>query len=57
MEAILETKAATNLQFIHGLRGDLQPTLEEGSCAAWSYDWLKPYITHVLVCDPWKNAR
>src|ERR1700675_865316 len=56
MEAILETKAATILQFIHGLRGDLQVTFEEGTCAAWLHDLLKPHVTHVLVCDPRKNA-
>jgi transposase len=56
MEAILETKAATVLQFIHGLRGDLQATFEEGTCAAWLHDLLKPHVTQVLVCDPRKNA-
>ena len=35
MECILETKAATILQFIHGLRGSLHVTFEEGTCAAW----------------------
>ena len=34
MESILETKAATILQFVHGLRGSLQVTFEEGTCAA-----------------------
>ena len=38
MEAILETKAETILQFIHGLRGSLHVTLEEGTCAAWLHD-------------------
>jgi transposase len=56
MESILETKAATILQFIHGLRGSLQVTLEEGTCAAWLHDLLKPHVTKVLVCDPRKNA-
>jgi transposase len=56
MEAILETKAATIPQFIHGLRGDLQVTFEEGSCAAWLHDLLKPHVRQVLVCDPRKNA-
>src|ERR1700682_6108776 len=56
MEAILETKAATILQFIHGLRGDLQVTFEEGTSAAWLHDLLKPHVAHVLVCDPRKNA-
>ena len=56
MESILETKAATILQFIHGLRGSLHVTLEEGTCAAWLHDLLKPHVTKVLVCDPRKNA-
>jgi hypothetical protein len=52
MESILETKAATILQFIQGLHGDLQVTFEEGTWAAWLYDLLKPYVTRVVVCDP-----
>jgi len=56
MEAILETKAETVLQFIHGLRGDLQVTFEEGTCAAWLHALLKPHVTQVVVCDPRKNA-
>jgi transposase len=56
MESILETKAETILQFIRGLRGDLQVTFEEGTCAAWLHDLLKPYVRQVLVCDPRKNA-
>jgi transposase len=56
MEAILETKAETILAFIHGLRGSLHVTFEEGTCAAWLYTLLKPQVTQVLVCDPRKNA-
>ena len=56
MEAILETKAETILQFIQGLRGSLRVTLEEGACAAWLHDLLKPHVAQVLVCDPRKNA-
>ena len=56
MESILETKAATILQFVHGLRGSLHVTCEEGTCAAWLHDLLKPHVTKVLVCDPRKNA-
>jgi len=55
-ECIMETKAATILQFIHGLRGSLHVTFEEGTCAAWLHDLLKPHVTKVLVCDPRKNA-
>jgi transposase len=56
MEAILETKAETILQFICGLRGSLHVTFEEGTCAAWLYELLQPRVTQVLVCDPRKNA-
>jgi hypothetical protein len=56
MEFVLETKAAALLQFIHGLRGSLRVTFEEGTCAAWLNDLLKPQVTEVLVCNPRKNA-
>jgi transposase len=56
MESVLETKAATVLQFLQGLRGSLYVTFEEGTCAAWLHDLLKPHVTKVLVCDPRKNA-
>lgn len=56
MESTFETKAATILQFLHGLRGSVQVTFEEGTCAAWLHDLVKPHVTKVLVCDPRKNA-
>ena len=56
VESIIETKTATILQFIQGLRGDLQVTFEEGTWAAWLYDLLKPHITKIVVCDPRRNA-
>jgi len=56
MECVIETKANTVLQFIHGLRGDLHVTFEEGTWAAWLYDLLKPHVTEMLVCDHRKNA-
>ena len=37
MESIIETKASSLLQFIHGLRGELHVTWEEGTWAAWLY--------------------
>ena len=43
MESILETKANTIIQFVAGLRGDLRVTLEEGTCAAWLHDLVKPH--------------
>ena len=56
MECIIETKAATVLEFIQGLRGSLWVTFEEGTSAAWLYDLLKPHVAHLVVCDPRKNA-
>src|SRR5207249_2696851 len=56
METILETKASSILQFIHGLRGELHVTLEEGTWAAWLYDVLKPHVAEILVCNPRRNA-
>jgi len=56
MECVIETKASIILQFIHGLRGDLQVTFEEGTWAAWLYDLLKPHVTEVVVCNPRKIA-
>ncbi|HKN35155.1 MAG TPA: hypothetical protein VJX16_18080 [Terriglobales bacterium] len=38
MESIVETKANSILQFIHGLRGELHVTWEEGTWASWLYD-------------------
>src|SRR5947209_12328232 len=56
MESVLETKAATILQFIQGLRGSLYVTFEEGTWAAWLYDLLKPHVTKVVAYNPRKNA-
>jgi transposase len=56
MESIVETEAATLLQFFAGLRGTLAVTFEEGTWAAWLYDLLKPHVERLVVCNPRKNA-
>src|SRR5271156_2800982 len=56
MECVIETKASTILDFLHGQRGNLQLTFEERTWAAWLYDLLKPHVTRVVVCDPRRNA-
>src|SRR6201981_2864821 len=56
MECVLETKAATILEFIQGLRGTLALTFEEGTMATWLHDLLKPHVSRLVVCDPRKNA-
>src|SRR5947207_1009719 len=44
MESIVETKAATILEFIQGIHGSLWVTFEEGTGAAWLYDLLHPQL-------------
>jgi hypothetical protein len=56
MEAILETKTETILQFLGGIRGSLHVTFEEGTWAAWLHDLLKPHVTRVVVCDTRKTG-
>jgi transposase len=56
MESIIETEAATILQFIQSLRGQLHLTFEEGTWAAWLYDLLKPHVHQLVVCDPRRNT-
>jgi len=56
MECVLETKAATILEFMQGLRGTLAVTFEEGTMAAWLHDLLKPQVSRLVVCDPRQAA-
>ncbi len=49
MESILETKASTILQFIHGLRGSLHVTFEEGTCAAWLHEYKEKAKLQPLI--------
>ena len=56
MEAILETKTETILQFLGGIRGSLHMTFEEGTWSSWLHDLLKPHVTEVVVCDTRKTG-
>lgn len=56
MDSILETKAITVLQFIHGVRGSLQVPFEGGTCAEWLHDLLTPHVMKALLREPRKNA-
>src|SRR3954470_16495328 len=47
MECLLETKAATIVEFIRGLHGTLSLTFEEGTSAAWLHDLLKPHVSRL----------
>jgi hypothetical protein len=48
MECTIEMKAGSILQFIQGLRGNLQVTFEEGTWAAWLHDLLKSHVTKIV---------
>jgi transposase len=56
MESIVETKASSILQFIHGLQEELHVTWEEGTWASWLHDLLQPHVDQVVVCNPRRNA-
>jgi transposase len=56
MECLLQTKAASIVEFVEGLRGTLSLTFEEGTSAAWLHDLLKPHVSRLIVCDPRKAA-
>src|SRR5271169_2280652 len=56
MQSVIATHAATILDFLHGLRGSLHVTFEEGTHSAWLYDLLVRRVAHVGVCNPRKNA-
>ena len=44
MECVVETKAATILEYMQGLHGSRSVTFEEGTSAAWLRDLLKPHV-------------
>jgi len=46
---LLETKAATIVEFIRGLLGTLSLTFEEGKSAAWLHDLLKPHVSQLVA--------
>ena len=56
MQSFLATHAAAILDFVHGVRGTLQVTFEEGTQSAWLYDLLLLHVARVVVCNPRKNA-
>ena len=56
MQSVMATHAATILDFLHGLRGTLHVTFEEGTHSAWLYDLLVRRVTKLVVCNPRKNA-
>ena len=56
MQSVLATRAAAILDFIHGLRGALHVSFEEGTHSAWLYDLLVRRVRKLVVCNPRRNA-
>src|SRR5271166_2689428 len=56
MQSVMATHAAAILDFIHGVRGTLHVTCEEGTHSAWLYDLLVRRMAKLVVCNPRKNA-
>jgi Transposase len=56
MQSVLATRAGAILDFIHGVRGTLHVTFEEGTHSAWLYDVLVRRVAKLVVCNPRKNA-
>jgi transposase len=56
MQSTFATDAAAILGFIHGLRGSVRVTFEEGTHSGWLYDLLRAHVSELLVCNPRKNA-
>jgi transposase len=56
MQSVIATHATTIVEFLHGLRGSLHVTFEEGTHSAWLYDLLGRRVTKLVVCNPRKNA-
>jgi transposase len=56
MQSVIATHASAILDFLHGLRGRLQVTFEEGTHSGWLYDLLVRRVAQVVVCNPRKNG-
>jgi transposase len=56
MQSVVATRAAAILDCLHGIRGTLRVTFEEGTHSAWLYDVLVRRVAQVVVCNPRKNA-
>ena len=56
MELTLRTEGSVLVDFLRGLRGHLQLTLEEGTYSAWLYTLLSPHVEKLIVCNPRQNA-
>jgi transposase len=56
MQSVIATHSSAIVDLLHGLRGSLHVTWEEGTHSGWLYDLLVRRVAQVVVCNPRKNA-
>lgn len=54
---IVKTNSQAILSAIRAIDGAIHLTFEEGIHSTWLYDLLKPYVAHLIVCNPNKIVR
>ena len=47
MQSVIATRAAAILDFLHGIKGTLHVTFEEGVHSAWLYDLLQQRVERI----------
>src|SRR5271165_1745625 len=56
MQSVVATHTTAILDFLHGLRGTLHVTFEEGTHSTWLYELLVRRVAKLVVCNPRQNA-
>jgi transposase len=55
--SVVQTSSTTIVSAIRAIDGPIHLTFEEGIHSAWLYDLLKPYVAHLIVCNPNKIKK
>lgn len=54
-QAVFHTEPSAIRDFLRGLSGTLHLTFEEGTQAQWLFDFTRPLVTELIVCNPREN--
>lgn len=54
---VVKTNSNAIISAIRAIDGTVHLTFEEGIHSAWLYDLIKPYVAHLIVCNPNKIIR
>jgi len=55
MNGCAQTKKENLVAVVKGIPGEVHLTFEEGVHSSWLYDFLKPYVSKLIVCNPRRN--